>query len=69
MTSIKETDFPLLQKGVKRTSKAVTLGTKMLVIRKIEASEKCVNVCSSLGLTPATVSTIMATDEKVKQSA
>ena len=38
----------------------------MLVIRKIEAGEKIVNVCSSLGLAPATVATIMANAEKIK---
>jgi len=40
MTSIKETDCPLLQKGVKRTGKTVTLENKMLAICKIEAGEK-----------------------------
>ena len=69
MMSIKKTECPLLQKGVKRTRKTVTLETKMLVIRKMEAGEKCANVCSSLGLLPATVSTIMAGAEKIKQSA
>jgi len=59
MMSIKKTDCPLLQKGVKRTRKAVTLKNKMLVIRKMEAGEKRANVCSSLGLAPATASTIM----------
>ena len=69
MTSIKKTDFPLLQKGMKRTRKTVTLEPKMLVIRKMEADEKCANICSSLDLAPATVSTIMAEAEKIKQSA
>ena len=69
MTSIKKTDCPLLKKRVKRTRKTVTLETKMLVIRKMEAGEKRGNVCSSLGLAPATVSTIMANAEKIKQSA
>jgi len=69
MTSIKKTNFPLLQKGVKRTRKTVTLETKMLVIRKLETVEKHANVCSSLSLAPATVSTIMANAEKIKQSA
>jgi len=41
----------------------------MLVIRKMEAGEKRANVCSSLDLTPATVSTIMANAEKIKKSA
>jgi len=54
---------------MKRTRKTVTLEPKMLVIRKMEAGEKCANVCSSLGLAPATVSTIMAEAEKIKQSA
>ena len=40
MTSIKKTDCTLLQKGVKRTRKTLTLQTKMLVIRKMEAGEK-----------------------------
>jgi len=44
MTSIKKTDCLLLQKGVKRTRKTVTLETKMLVIRKTEAGEKRANV-------------------------
>ena len=61
--SIKKTDYPLLQKGLKRTRKTVTLETKMSVIRKMEAGEKCANVCSSLSLAPAT---IMANDEKIK---
>ena len=69
MTSIKKTDCPLVQRGVKRTRKTVTLETKMLVIRKMEAGEKRAKVCSSLGLAPTTVSTIMANAEKIKQSA
>jgi hypothetical protein len=40
MTFIKKTDSPLLQKGVKRTRKAVKLETKTLMIRKMEAGEK-----------------------------
>ena len=68
-TSIKKTECPLLQKGVKRSRKTVTLETKMLVIRKMEASEKRANICSSLGLVPAAVSKSMANAEKVKQSA
>ena len=60
MTSIKKTDYPLLLKGMKRTGNTVTLETKMLVIRKMEAGEKRVNILSSLGLAPATVSTIMS---------
>ena len=66
---IKKTDCPLLQKGVKRTRKTVTLESKMLVIRKMEAGEKRANVCCSLGLALATVSTVMANAEKIKQSA
>jgi hypothetical protein len=69
MTSIKKTDCPLLQKGVKRTRKTVTLETKMLVIRKIETGEKRADVCSSLGLAPVTVLTIMVKPEKIEQSA
>jgi len=38
----------------------------MLVIRKMEAGRKRGNVCSSLGLAPATVSTIMGNAEKIK---
>jgi hypothetical protein len=49
---------------VKRTRKTLTLETKMLVIRKMEAGEERVNVCSSLGLAPATVSATMAKAEK-----
>jgi transcriptional regulator len=42
----------------------------MLVISKMEAGEKRANVCRSLGLAPATVSTIMASAKnKIKQSA
>jgi hypothetical protein len=41
----------------------------MLVIRKIKAGKKCANVCSSLSLAPATVSTMMVNAEKIKQSA
>jgi hypothetical protein len=37
MLSIKTMDWLLLQKGVKRTGKTVTLETEMLVIRKMEA--------------------------------
>ena len=54
---------------MKRTRKTVTLETKMLVIRKIEVGEKCANVCSSLGLVPATVLTFMENAEKIKQLA
>jgi len=66
MNSIKKTDCHLLQKGVKKTKKTVTLMTKMLVIRKREAGEKHAIVCSSLDLAPATVSTIMANAGKIK---
>ena len=41
----------------------------MLVIRKMEGGEKRANVCSSLSLAPATVSTIMANAERIKQAA
>jgi hypothetical protein len=44
MTSIKKTDCPLLQQEVKRTRNTVTLETKMLVIRKMEAAEKRANL-------------------------
>jgi hypothetical protein len=47
MTSIKKTGLPLLQKGVKRTKKTLTLETKVLVIKKMEAGKKRANVCSS----------------------
>jgi hypothetical protein len=67
MMSVKKTGCPVLHKGVKRTRKTVTLETKMLVIRKMEAGEKRVNVCSSLGLAPATVSAIMVNAEKIKR--
>jgi len=69
MMCIKKTDCPLLQKGMKRTRNTVTLETQMLVIRKMEAGEKRGNVCSSLGLAAATVSTIMGNAEKIKQLA
>jgi hypothetical protein len=63
MTSVKKTDRPLLQNVVKSTSTTVASGTKMLVIRKMEAGEKRA-VCSFLNLPPATVPTIMANGEK-----
>jgi len=64
-TAIKKIDCLLSQKGVKKkTTKTVTLETKMLVIRKMGVGEKCANVCSSLSLASATVSTIMANAEK-----
>ena len=66
MISIKITDCPLFEKGAKRTRKPVTLETKTLVIRKMEAGEERANVCSSIGLAPATVSTVMANAEKNK---
>jgi CENP-B N-terminal DNA-binding domain. len=40
----------------------------MLMIREMEDGEKRANVCSSLGLAPATVSTIMVNAENIKQS-
>ena len=69
MTTIKKADFPVLQKGVKIKRNAVTLETKVLVFRKMEAGEKRANVCSSLGLAPAAVRTVMANAEKIKQPA
>jgi len=39
------------------------------VIRKTESGEKRGNICSSLSLTPATVSTIMANVGKINQLA
>jgi len=44
VTYIKKTDCPHLQKCVKRTRKTVTLETKMLEIRKMEAGEKRANL-------------------------
>ena len=64
MTSVKKTDCPLLQKGVKRTRKTVSLETKTLVIRKLEAGEKRGNVCSYHGMVTATVSINMANLKK-----
>jgi len=46
MLSIKKTDCPLLQKGMKRTRKGLTLETEILVIRKMEAGKKHANVRS-----------------------
>ena len=69
MMSIKKTDCPLLQKGVKRTRRTITSETKILVIRKMEAGEQRANVCNSHGLAPATVSINMVNTEKIKQSA
>jgi hypothetical protein len=57
-------DRHLLQKGVKTARKTVTLETKMLVIRRMEAGMKRANVCSSFGLEPAPVSTVMVNAEK-----
>jgi hypothetical protein len=59
----------LLQKREQRTRKTVTLETKVLVIRKMEAGENYANVCSSLGLAQTTVSTTMANTKKIKQLA
>jgi hypothetical protein len=50
----------------KRSEKNCNFRDKILVIRKTEAGEKCGNVCSSLGLAPATVSTVMGNAEKIK---
>jgi len=44
MTSITNTECPVLQTRVKMTRKAVTLDTKMLVIRKTEGGEKRANL-------------------------
>jgi hypothetical protein len=66
MTSIRKTYCPLQQKGVKRTRKAVTLETKMLVIRRMDAGKTRANVCSALGVAPAAVSPIIANAEKIK---
>ena len=38
----------------------------MLVARKMEAGEKRANVCSAIGLAPATVSTVRVNAEKIK---
>ena len=53
----------------KKKGKIVTLEPKILVIKKMEAGEKRANVCSSLGLAPATVLRVMANAKKIKQSA
>jgi hypothetical protein len=63
MTSIKKTDCPLWQKGVKRTRKIITLQTKMLVIRKMEAGEKRANVFIFFCLAPATVIFFLVSSE------
>ena len=63
LIKIKKRDCPLLQKGVKRTRKVVTLETKMLVIRKMGAGEKHANVGSSLSLAPATVTFFLVSSE------
>jgi hypothetical protein len=55
-------------KRSEKTWKTVTLGTKMVVIRKMEAGEKRANAFSSLGLALATVLTVMANAEKIKQT-
>ena len=44
MTSIKNPDCPILQKEVKITGETVTLESKMLVIRKMEAGENRANL-------------------------
>ena len=54
---------------MKRTRKTVTLETKMLLIRKMEAGEKRANVCRSHSLVMATVSIIMVNAEEIKQLA
>ena len=57
------------KRNEKKARKTVTLETQILVIRKMEAGEKCANVYSSLGLAPVIVSTVMANAEKIKQLA
>jgi hypothetical protein len=51
-------------KWSEKNKEGVTLQTKMLMIGKMEEGVKCANFCSSLGLAPATVSTIMANADK-----
>ena len=68
MTSVRKKDCPILQKGVKRTRKIVTLETKILVIRKM-AGEKRANICSSLRMASDILSAAMANAEKIKHSA
>ena len=55
----------LFYKKERKEQGRLTLQTKMLVIRKMEAGGKRANVCSSLGLA---VATVMANAEKIKQS-
>ena len=55
----------LFYKKERKEQGRLTLQTKMLVIRKMEAGGKRANVCSSLGLAVATVTT---NAEKIKQS-
>jgi len=57
------------KRNEKKARKTVTLETQILVIRKMEAGEKRAIVCSSLGLAPATMSTIMTNAEKIKEPA
>ena len=58
--------LPCFAKSNEKNKETVTLETKMVVIRIMEAGEKRADVCSSLSLAPATVSTIMVNTEKIK---
>jgi len=63
MSSTKKTDGPLLQKGIKRTRKSLTLQTEILGIRKMEAGKKCANVRTSLSLALATITFFLMSSE------
>jgi hypothetical protein len=63
ISPIKKTDCPLLQMGMKRKRKSLTLESKMLVIRKMEAGKKRANVRSSLGLALGTVTFFLMSSE------
>lgn len=53
-------------KDKKRCRKAVTLGTKLEVLRRIEAGEKIVQICKTMGLAKSTIQTIRDKKEDIK---
>lgn len=51
----------------KRCRKSVTLGTKLEVLRRIEAGEKIVEICKAMGLAKSTIQTIRDKKEDIKR--
>ncbi|XP_071053620.1 tigger transposable element-derived protein 1-like [Onthophagus taurus] len=50
----------------KRNRKAISLQTKLEVLRRIDASERIIDICDALGLPKSTVQTIRKDKEKIK---